>query len=109
MEITLRYGARSDSATHLRLGAPKLAAPVVIGEWMVTGDEGRQLVPRGGSAELVRPGLAESGWEWLARQSASVGGLLLLGLGALLLGQEPVCSGLFHCCWVSPSSSRRQV
>ena len=87
VEITLRYGARSNSATHLRLGAPKLAAPVVIGEWTVTGDEGRQLVPRGGTAELVRPGLAESGWEWLARHSTAVGGLLALGLGALLLGQ----------------------
>ena len=87
VEITLRYGARSESATHLRLGAPKLAAPVVIGEWTVTGDEGRQLVPRGGSAELVRPGLAESGWEWLARHSVAVGGLLVLGLSALLLGQ----------------------
>ncbi len=87
VEVTLRYGARSDSPTHPRLAAPKLAAPVVIGEWTVTGDEGRQLVPRGGTAELVRPGLAESGWEWLARHSGNVGMLLLLGIVAVVLGQ----------------------
>ncbi len=72
VEVTLRYGGRSDSATHPHLAAPRLAAPVVIGEWTVTGDEGRQLVPRGGSAELVRPALAESGWEWISRHSARV-------------------------------------
>ena len=86
VEVTLRYGARAASASHLTLGAPTLAAPVVIGEWTVTGDEGRQLVPRGGSAELVRPGLAESGWEWCARHSGAVAVLLLLGIGAVGLG-----------------------
>jgi len=87
VEVTLRYGARADSPTRPRLAAPKLAAPVVIGEWTVTGDEGRQLVPRGGTAELVRPGLAESGWEWLARHSGNVGLLLLLGIVAVVLGR----------------------
>ena len=86
VEVTLRYGGRSVSAANPRLAAPKLAAPVVIGEWTVTGDEGRQLVPRGGTAELVKPVLAESGWEWLARHSGNVVALLVLGLAALLLG-----------------------
>ncbi|MEO7099419.1 MAG: hypothetical protein ABI162_08665, partial [Luteolibacter sp.] len=87
VEIALRYGARSDDSTKPRLVAPKLAAPVVIGEWTVTGDEGRQLVPRGGSAELVRPVLAESGWEWLSRQLRGVTVLLVLGAATLLLGR----------------------
>ncbi|MES2924330.1 MAG: hypothetical protein V4819_22455 [Verrucomicrobiota bacterium] len=86
VEVTLRYGARADRPRHPRLAAPKLAAPVVIGEWTITGDEGRQLVPRGGTAELVRPGLAESGWEWLARHSWNVGALLMLGIGAVVFG-----------------------
>ncbi|NQW99450.1 hypothetical protein HQ447_02235, partial [bacterium] len=92
VEVTVRYGARSAKASQVRLAAPKLAAPVVIGEWTVTGDEGRQLVPHGGTAQLVRPILAESGWEWLARHSAAVGGLLVLGLAALLLGRSPILS-----------------
>ena len=87
VEVALRYGARSDDSSKPRLVAPKLAAPVVIGEWTVTGDEGRQLVPRGGSAELVRPVLAETGWEWLARQLRGVTVLLALGVATLLLGR----------------------
>ncbi len=86
VEVTLRYGARSPSARRPHLAAPILAAPVVIGEWTVTGDEGRQLVPRGGSAELVKPGLAETGWEWTARHGAAVGLLFLLGLLAFAAG-----------------------
>ena len=62
----LRYGARSAKPGRPVLTAPQLDAPVVIGEWTVTGDEGRQLIPRGGTADLVRPVLAESGWEWAA-------------------------------------------
>jgi hypothetical protein len=86
VEVTLRYGARAESPRHPQLAAPRLAAPVVIGEWTITGDEGRQLVPHGGTAELVRPVLAESGWEWLARHSGMTGGLLGLGIAALALG-----------------------
>ncbi len=91
VEVTLRYGGRSDRATQPRLSAPTLVAPVVIGEWTVTGDEGRQLVPRGGSAELVKPVLAESGWEWMARHSVKVAALILLGVMTLVLGAY--CSG----------------
>jgi hypothetical protein len=78
VEVSLRYGARGAKATVVRLGAPRLEAPVVIGEWKVTGDEGRQLVPRGGTAELVGSGLAENGWKWLARNPRPAGGLLLV-------------------------------
>lgn len=85
VEIILRYGARAGTATRPRLAAPVLDAPVVIGEWTVSGDEGRQLVPRGGSAELVRPGLAETGAEWVARNWRHVVPLLLLGILAVVL------------------------
>lgn len=85
VEIILRYGASARTAERVTLAAPILAAPVVIGEWTVTGDEGRQLVPRGGTAELTRPVLAETGWQWLVRRSAQVSCLVLLGAGALAL------------------------
>jgi hypothetical protein len=86
VEVSLRYGARGAKATVVRLGAPRLEAPVVIGEWKVTGDEGRQLVPRGGTAELVGSGLAENGWKWLARNPRPAGGLILLGIAAVFSG-----------------------
>ncbi|MBC8127859.1 MAG: hypothetical protein H8M99_12030 [Gloeobacteraceae cyanobacterium ES-bin-144] len=86
VEVTLRYGASAENAKHLHLIAPKLSAPVVIGEWTVTGDEGRQLVPRGGTAELVRAVLTETGWQWCARHSRAVALLVLLGVAALALG-----------------------
>ena len=59
---------------------------MVIGEWTVTGDEGRQLVPRGGTADLVKQVLAESGWQWLARHRGGAVLLFLAGLAAMLLG-----------------------
>ncbi|MEO8617123.1 MAG: DMT family transporter [Luteolibacter sp.] len=90
VEVSLRYGARSEKATRPRLVAPKLAAPVVIGEWTVTGDDGRTLVPRGGSAQLVRPALAENGWEWLGRHLSGLAALIVSGVAALILGKgEP--------------------
>lgn len=86
VEVSLRYGARAENASRPRLVAPKLDAPVVIGEWTISGDEGRQLVPRGGTADLVRPVLAETGWAWLGKRSAGALPMLLCGLAALVLG-----------------------
>jgi hypothetical protein len=43
-------------------------APCVIHEWTLRSDSGRQLVPRGGNAELIRPVLTETGFEWVARR-----------------------------------------
>ncbi|MGJ8634779.1 MAG: hypothetical protein ACSHX7_12750, partial [Luteolibacter sp.] len=83
VEITLRYGARSEKPSKPTLTAPALDAPLVIGEWTVTGDENRTLVPRGGTADLVRPVLAETGWQWLARHPLII--LILLFIGATIL------------------------
>jgi hypothetical protein len=86
VEVSLRYGARANHPSRLRLTAPRLDAPVVIGEWAISGDEGRQLVPRGGTAELVRPALAEDGFGWIARHRGEAAALILLGGAMLALG-----------------------
>ncbi len=98
VEVSLRYGASSAKPGRPVLTAPRLEAPVVIGEWTISGDEGRQLVPRGGTADLVRPVHAESGWEWIARSGAGVVALLIAGLGMLAAGARG--AGLFRQ-WVS--------
>ncbi|MBN8457192.1 MAG: hypothetical protein J0M04_05055 [Verrucomicrobia bacterium] len=79
-EVALRYGARSPKPTRVTLTAPKLGAPVVIGEWTVTGDEGRQLVPRGGTDDVIKPVLPETGMAWISRHAGAA--LLLAGLAA---------------------------
>jgi hypothetical protein len=86
VEVALRFGGRAKDASAPVLTAPGLEVPVVLGEWTISGDEGRQLVPRGGTADLVRPVLAPSGWEWLAGRRRPAALLLLAGLAAILLG-----------------------
>ena len=86
VEVSLRYGARAQQPTTVTLTAPKLAAPVIIGEWGIRGDEGRQLVPRGGTAELIRPALAEDGFTWIAKHRGAAGLLALLVATTLTLG-----------------------
>lgn len=83
VEISLRYGAKSADPDSPRIMAPVLDVPLVIGEWTVTGDENRTLVPRDGSADLVRPTQAETGWQWLARHRSGTAILLLFGIVAL--------------------------
>ncbi len=79
VEVALRLGqAAGDSAERVTLAAPKLSAPLVIGEWTLRGDPGRQLTPRGGDAEPVRPVLTETGFEWLGKRRVPVAGLLAL-------------------------------
>jgi hypothetical protein len=86
VEVSLRFGARAAKPARPVLRAPRLDAPVVIGEWTITGDEGRQLIPRGGTADLIQPALAESGWEWVGAKRPGVILLLVAGLAALFSG-----------------------
>lgn len=88
VEVALRYGAESKKSSRPRLSAPVLDAPVVIGEWTVTGDEGRVLVPKGGNAELARPVLAESGWSWMGRNAGWVIALLAAVTGMVVFGRS---------------------
>jgi len=69
VEISLRYGLQAKSAGRVKLIAPVLLAPTVIGEWTVTGDEGRQLLHLGGTVELVKDVKQANGFEWLSQHS----------------------------------------
>lgn len=86
VEVLLRYGTSAVSSSRISLQAPVLQAPTVIGEWTITGDEGRVLTPLGGSVELVKAPMWEDGFQWLSRH---VNGMLffalLVGLSLALL------------------------
>jgi hypothetical protein len=86
VEVTLRYGARSKDSNKNHLTAPKLSAPVVIGEWAVTGDPGRRLIPAGGTAQLVKPVVAEDATYWISRNARLGWGILLATLISLVAG-----------------------
>ncbi|HVJ47335.1 MAG TPA: hypothetical protein VM511_13160, partial [Luteolibacter sp.] len=88
VEVSLRYGARSGKASHPVLSAPTVAAPVVISEWSVTGDEGRVLSPDGGNAKLTNQARAENGWNWLGEHVPQT--LLFFGAltGMIALGSK---------------------
>ena len=77
VEVVLRYGIVSEKATAPSLVAPVLFAPTVISEWIVTGDEGRRLVPRG-AMKPVRPVQTETGTEWILSRARMAAPLLLL-------------------------------
>jgi hypothetical protein len=88
VSVTLRLGqAAGGSGSTVRLVAPRTVAPTVINEWNLQSDTGFLLVPLGGNAAVIRPGLTETGFEWVSqrRQSAALTLLGLVALSALLL------------------------
>ncbi|MEO7414348.1 MAG: glycosyltransferase family 87 protein [Opitutaceae bacterium] len=88
VEVALRLGqATSSSGSKVNLLAPKMMVPVIIEEWTLRSDSERLLVPKGGNAELVRPPLTETGFEWIAARGRYPSGVLLglTVLAALLL------------------------
>lgn len=85
IEISLRYGAESDNPNRPTVAAPQFDVPVVIGEWTVTGDEGRRLTPKGGTANLVAPVEVQTGWEWMSLHPGLVLLLVVMVGGSWLL------------------------
>lgn len=87
IEVVLRYGRAGESVGSPVLAAPVLDAPVVYGEWIVSGDENRRLVPRSGGLQPVRPVLTESGAEWIHKRARVPAALVLFAttLGFVLL------------------------
>ncbi|HQF39474.1 MAG TPA: hypothetical protein PK322_10190, partial [Opitutaceae bacterium] len=84
--VSLRLGQAAGGGSTIRLVAPRTVAPSVINEWTLRADTGRLLAPRGGNAELLRPALTETGFEWIAHRGVVPAAVLLgfTALGALL-------------------------
>ena len=83
VEITLRYGARAKNPSHPTLTAPALDAPLVIGEWTVTGDENRVLVASGGDLRSPPSSVTPTGWQTLSNHRPVL--LILIALGGVAL------------------------
>jgi hypothetical protein len=67
VEVVLRYGQPAAGGGAVKLAAPTAEVPVVMGEWQVSAERGRALVPAGGNALAPPRLLADTGFEWLAR------------------------------------------
>jgi hypothetical protein len=87
-EITLRYGAKSTNSSKPRLTAPSLDAPLVIGEWTVTGDENRTLVATGGDLQSTSNTTQPSGWKTLSNYPVPLAVLILLGIISAFFSRE---------------------
>ena len=88
--VALRVG-QAAAGSVVKLIAPRVAeAPTIISEWTVRSEEGRQLVPRGGTVPALHPALTETGFEWLATRGGLAPWLLLaaVALAAVLLRAE---------------------
>ena len=85
--VSLRLGQATSSGSSIKLVAPRTDAPTVINEWTLHSDSGYLLVPHGGNAEVVRPALTETGFEWISQRgrTAVVVVLCLVAMAALLL------------------------
>ncbi len=83
-DVVLRLGqGAGKSAGRVTVTAPKMSAPMVIGEWTLHADSDRLLVTKRG--EVVRSNLTERGFEWLSQRGrVPVIGLLLLVAAAVL-------------------------
>ncbi len=91
IEVVLRYGVAGEGS-RVRLAAPASGVATAIARWTVRGDEGRRLVPRGGDADLVRPVMTETGFEWLATHGRSSAPVVLVfaALGLVLWRIRPI-------------------
>ncbi|MEP4079258.1 MerC domain-containing protein [Haloferula sp.] len=85
IEVVLRYGEEK-TGKSVTLLAPGVGTAVAVVNWTVTGDEDRRLVPKGGTGELVRPVMTETGFEWIATRGrmAAPMVLFLAALGFVL-------------------------
>ncbi|MBK1884434.1 hypothetical protein JIN85_18605 [Luteolibacter pohnpeiensis] len=72
IEVVVQYGAKSKNSDKIHLIAPILESPLVLGEWMVTADEGRVLNPKSGNAEQIGFSAAGTGWSWMRSRKLPV-------------------------------------
>ena len=83
VKVVIRYGGDPDGGSKVVLGAPTLAAPVIINGWKVSAEKGRLLMPAGDSDRAVirREPLTQTGFESMQGR-----GMRLLVLGIFFLG-----------------------
>lgn len=94
VEVFVRIGQTASDPKRPSVTSPILLTPTLINSWKVQGDSGRRLAPAGdNTAELTRPILTETGFEWLRTHSDQR--LLWLGI-ALFTG------AVFCCCAKTP-------
>lgn len=111
VSVFLRLGQPAGgSGSSVSLQAPRTLSPTVITEWTLRGDPGLVLVPRGGTASLVRPALTETGFEWISsRGSLAVATLIAAAvLAAVLLLSDStwrISAGLACCAAVMVGAS----
>ncbi len=79
VEVRLRLGKPTVSASSPQLTLPIVFAPVLKTQWNVTGDEECVLVPNGGTVTPPSPVLRPTGFTWVARR-----GILCLLIVTLL-------------------------
>lgn len=97
VEVTLRYGQASTPGAAARLIAPVAEVPTAMGEWEISADRGRALLPAGGNmpsapSEDSAP-LANLLWPRLVTYSAAFAVLLLLAIAAG--GRRPWLGSVF--------------
>ncbi|MFA6960703.1 MAG: hypothetical protein WC205_08140 [Opitutaceae bacterium] len=86
VDVALRLGqAAGKSASSVTVAAPKMSAPMIIGEWTLHSDTGRLLVSERGNAEMTRPNLTERGFEWISQRGRMPVVMLLLLVAAMAL------------------------
>jgi len=99
IEVRLRLGKPSVSASRPELSLPIVYAPVLKTNWKIYGDEQRVLVPTRGSVKPVDPVLRPTGFDWLARRGLGplfvVSLLALAGAWGTQLGNSWRGAGLF--------------
>jgi hypothetical protein len=89
VEISMRYGSQAARPSSPELSAPTLEAPVVLGEWLISGDENRRLIPKGGNAEVVRPVIEPNGFQRVSQLAGKpVALIVVLALATLVLGRR---------------------
>ncbi|MGI9242114.1 MAG: hypothetical protein ACR2RV_15050, partial [Verrucomicrobiales bacterium] len=99
VQVFVRLGQTSTDPKRPTVTSPILLSPTLINSWKVEGDPDRRLVPAAdNTAELARPILTETGFEWLATRYDER--LLWLGLAIFI--------GAFLCC-CARSAAPRQI
>ena len=81
VEVRLRLGKPSSSASHTRLTLPIVHAPVLKTQWSIQGDQQRILIPARGTVAPEEPVLRPSGLAWVAERGLPA--LLAIGLLAI--------------------------